>query len=138
MRNGKVKNMDGQIKKRIIYAAVTVILMLTASLLWTVTVQSRSRSAQMLFDNSMYEEKERAYREQVSDILQSYDCFYSGVMLTRTVDWDGGRQYCLQIHDDRFSLLCAEEKKALLCELEQAGIQDSDSEPFLIDIVLWE
>lgn len=131
----KRKNKKKQ--RTLLYAAITVLLVLTVSMLRCMEAESRTRAA-MLFDNSMYEEKERSFKEEVTSVLQEYDCQSSGVALTRVVDLDGSRQYKLQIHDRRFSLLDETQKTQLCAALGCLSIQDYDGERLPVEIILSE
>lgn len=117
--------LTGKGKRDIIYKIMTVLLLIFLSLcfsmIWTIKAESRSRSA-ALFDNSAYEQAEETYKEQVSEILAQYGCYYSGVTLTRVVSLDGEREYTASIHDARFSLMPGEELSALKQELARLKV----------------
>lgn len=116
---------------------ITVMLILTVFMVWSMKAESRTQAA-MLFDNSMYEEKEAAYQQEVSSVLADYQCYRSGVMLTRELDLDGGRWYRLQIHDSRFALMDEAQKNELRLSLEKLQIQDYAGEALSVEIILTE
>lgn len=131
----KRKNKKKQ--RTLLYVAITVLLVLTVSMLWSMEAESRTQAA-MLFDNSMYEEKERSFKEEVTSVLQEYDCMNSGVALTRVVDLDGSRQYKLQIHDRRFGLLDEARMEQLSTALDNIQLLDFEGQSLPVEIILAE
>ena len=118
-------------------AFITIMLIVTAFMLLCMEAESRTQAA-MLFDNSMYEEKEQSFKEEVTSVLQEYDCMNSGVALTRVVDLDGSRQYRLEIHDRRLTLLDETDRRQLSAALGCLCIRGYDGENFPVEIILSE
>ena len=116
---------------------ITIMLILTIFMVWSMRAESRTQAA-MLFDNSMYEEKESIYKQEVSSILQRFHCNRSGVMLTREVDLNGDRLYKLTIHDSRFALLDEAQRSELKMSLEELQLQDYEGETLSVEIILAE
>lgn len=90
--------------EKIFYVVIGIILAVAISLLMSVSAQSRSRES-VLFDNRNYEAAQEAYRQQVQQVLESYDCYNSGLTMTRIVSLDGEREYQLQIHNRKIQKL---------------------------------
>lgn len=118
-------------------AFITIMLIVTAFMLLCMEAESRTQAA-MLFDNSMYEEKEQIFKEEVTSVLQEYDCVNSGVALNRVVDLDGSRQYRLEIHDRRLTLLDETQRTQLFAALRCLCIRGYDGESFPVEIILSE
>lgn len=84
-------------KEIVVYGLVGVLLVAAITLLMSIQVQSRTKE-RLLFDNRYYEAAEEAYKEQVQQVLEAYDCYNSGLTMTRIVSLDGEREYQLHIY----------------------------------------
>ena len=91
-------------KEKIFYIVVGVILVTALSIMMSIRVQSKSREA-VLFDNSACMEAEAQYRQQVQEILETYEVYNSGLTMTRVVSLDGEREYNIKIYHNKFQKL---------------------------------
>lgn len=96
----------GKINKReiLFYIVVGTVFVIALSILMSVRVESRSREA-LLFDNRNYEAAEEAYRHKVQEVLESYDCYNSGLTMTRVVSLDGEREYSMLVYNGKLQKL---------------------------------
>ena len=99
------------------FIAVTIILVLVAAYFCAETVKCRTDvSAQEM--EAFYLEKEEELVAETRAFLKKEGYENSGVMLTRVVDADGGRQYTMTVHHGRINALGEAERQALLEKLE--------------------
>ena len=84
-------------KEKMFYIIVGMILVTAISICMSVRVQSRTREA-ILFDKRNYEVAEASYKEQVRKVLEHYECYDSGLTMTRVVSLDEEREYSMQIY----------------------------------------
>lgn len=108
-------------KEKIFYVIAGMILAVSVSLIMTVNVQSRSREA-ILFDNSYYEAAEDAYKKQVQQVLETYDCYNSGLTMTRVVSLDGEREYSIQIYNGKLQKLDLNTYEKLCAEISECMV----------------
>lgn len=104
---------------------VTAILILVTACCCGGTVMGRSGFSTGE-PESYYLECERQLVEEAREYLGRQGYENSGVMLTRVVDVDGGREYTLNIHHNRIGRLDEEEKQWLAEGLWEIVFTDPD------------
>lgn len=120
-------------KEKIIYILGGIIFVMALSVLMTVRVQSRSREA-TLFDNRNYEAAETVYKQQVQQVLEDYDCYNSGLTMTRIVSMDGEREYSMQIYNGKLRMLEAEVYEKLCSDIEQCKVVLPDGREYEVKL----
>lgn len=111
-----------KMKEKVFYVVILLVLVGAVSLFISQRVESKTRAA-ALFDNERFLHSERLYKEAVNQILISYNCFESGINLTREVDLEGNRTYQVYLHNQRFDTLSKEEFEKLSQELMELTIE---------------
>lgn len=107
------------------FVVTTVLLVLITAFLITGTVKSQSRD-EAKANEKYYLPLEREYVRTIREYLNEAGFANSGVMLTRTVWEDGGREYFITVHNSRFSGLTKEEKAALADQLEEKSFDEAN------------
>ncbi len=120
-------------KEKIFYVVIGIILTVSVSLIMTVRAQSRSREA-VLFDNTYYEASEQAYKQQVQQILESYDCYNSGLTMTRIVSLDGNREYSIQIYNSKLWKLDVSTYEELSKKLDTCAVSLPDGTEYSVQV----
>lgn len=120
-------------KERIIYIIGGMIFLIALSVLMTVRVQSKSREA-VLFDNRNYEAAETAYKQQVQQVLESYDCYNSGLTMTRVVSMDGEREYCMQIYNGKLRALEESVYEKLCTDVKRCKVELPDGREYEVNL----
>ena len=120
-------------KEIILYILGAIVFVIALSVLMAVRVQSRSREA-TLFDNRNYEAAEAAYKQQVQQVLENYDCYNSGLTMTRIVSMDGEREYSMQIYNGRLRMLEKDVYEKLCNDVEQCKVLLPDGREYEVDL----
>ena len=120
-------------KEKIFYVLVGMVLAVSISLIMTVRVQSRSREA-LLFDNSLYASSEEAYKQQIQQVLESYDCYNSGLTMTRVVSLDGEREYSILIYNSKLQKLDLHTYEKLCDEINKCMVQLPDGTEYSVQV----
>ncbi len=107
------------------FRAVTILLVIVTAFCCTGTVMSRTDFSERELEN-YYRERERQLVEDTREYLRRQGYENSGVMLTRVVDADGGREYTLSIHHSRITALSKEEQEKLADGLLEITFADQD------------
>ncbi len=107
--------------------------MVSISLIMTVRVQSRSAEA-ILFDNSYYKASEEAYKQQVQQVLENYECYNSGLTMTRIVSLDGTREYSIQIYNGKLQKLDLQTYENLCDEINECKVSLPDGTEYLVQV----
>ena len=103
-------------KKTVGFVVVTIILVVTIFMLATKTVQS-SNYDDIREIEAYYQVLEKEYLTEVRGYLNDEGLVNSGVMITRVVEEDGGREYMVTIHHNRLDKFSEEEKSDLVEKL---------------------
>ena len=103
-------------KKTVGFVVVTIILVVTIFMLATKTVQSRNYDDIREIE-AYYQVLEKEYLTEVRGYLNDEGLVNSGVMITRVVEEDGGREYMVTIHHNRLDKFSEEEKSDLVEKL---------------------
>lgn len=135
MTGNMVKTVMKKRRVPVFYLALTVILISAMGILFHMNAEGRSK-ARALFDNSMYEEKELAYQQQVRQILSDWSMGDSGMMLTHTADLNGDRTYRMEIHNCRWDLLSMQDSTLLYESISSIAILDGNHAPVEIEVVI--
>ena len=120
-------------KEQIIYVIGGIVFVIALSVLMTVRVQSRSREA-VLFDNRNYVAAEEAYKQKVQQILECYDCYNSGLTMTRVVSLDGEREYSMRIYNGKFRTLERSEYEELCMDVQQCKVLLQDGTEYMVKL----
>lgn len=105
--------------------AVTIILIMVTAFCCAGTVMCRTNFSERELE-SCYRERERQLVEAASEYLGEQGYENSGVMLTRVVDADGGREYTLSVHHSRILHLSEAEREQLAEELREITFAGPD------------
>lgn len=116
MKKMNMKKMTG-------FIFMTVMLVLVSAFCITGTVMSQSTQA-AAENEAYFLSLERAYVKEMRQYLQDAGFRNTGVMLTRTIDEDGVREYEATIHNSRFDRLTEEERAALVQELAGLAFEE--------------
>lgn len=76
-------------------------------------------------DRMFYEELEKEYTQQLSDVLAQKGYRNAGITMTKVYYEDGRREYTVQIHHKRIDRLSDGEKQLLMNELSAVCFGDS-------------
>lgn len=133
-KNNKVKNRKRNPAKIAGYMLLSLVFIGSLSLLLSLRVESKTQAA-ILFDNGAYEEAEQIYKKAVKGVLETYECYNSGLNLTRTVDISGEREYCMEIHNQKFHLLSRKEMEQLRQEIENMVIAGPGGSSVFVEVV---
>lgn len=98
---------------KICFAAVTVLLVLAAALLFGETAKSGTGLGAGETEE-YYLEKERELAVDIRELLKQKGFENSGVMVTRVVEEDGSRRYTVTVHHGRIDDMSDEEREELL------------------------
>jgi len=119
--------------EKVFYVIIGLVLVVSISLIMTVRVQSRSREA-VLFDNSYYQASEEAYKQQVQKVLESYDCYNSGLTMTRVVSLDGMREYSMLIYNSKLQKLDLTAYEKLCEEIAACSVLLPDGTEYCVQV----
>lgn len=119
----------GNKKEKMVYILVGILLVAAISMLMSVRAQSNSREA-VLFDNRNYEAAEEMCRQQVLQVLESYDCYNSGLTMTRIVSLDGERQYNMVINNSRLQKMEKDMFEQLCNEVDACRVLTQDGKEY--------
>ena len=119
--------------EKIFYVIVGIILIASISLIMTVRAQSRSAEA-LLFDNSYYKASEEEYKQQVQQVLENYDCYNSGLTMTRIVSLDGVREYSIQIYNGKLQKLDLQTYEILCNEINKCKVSLPDGTEYSVQV----
>jgi len=100
------------------FMAVTVLLVLVSAYFCVETVNCRNNVAAEEVE-AYYREKEAQLVRETREFLCSEGFLNSGVMLTKVVDAQGGREYTLTVHHGRIDEMTEEERAVLMSKMEQ-------------------
>lgn len=120
-------------KEKVFYVIMGVILVVSISMIMTVRAQSRSRES-VLFDNSFYKASEETYKQQVQQVLESYDCYNSGLTMTRIVSLDGEREYNIQICNRKIQKLDLNSYENLCNEIDECKVTLPDGTEYSVQV----
>ncbi len=118
-------------KEKIFYTIIGMIFVIALSVLMTVRVQSKSREA-VLFDNRNYEAAEELYKQRVQQVLESYDCYNSGLTMTRIVSLDGEREYNIQIYNSKIQKLDSDTFEKLCSDVAACAVSLPDGSEYFV------
>ncbi len=107
------------------FIGITFFLVLVIAFSVAGTVYSRDDKGHKI-ESEYYYELEQTYVEEMKAVLVEEGFLNSGVMLLRTVNEDGSRQYRINIHNSRFERLSEEEREALINELRKKEFTDAN------------
>lgn len=116
------------------YIIVAIFFIGSFSLLFSERVESKTQAA-ILFDNSAYETGENIYKQSVKRTLEQYGCYYSGLNLTRIVEITGGREYRIEIYNEKFAEMSQLDMEQLTQEINALSVQTSDKGKASVDVV---
>lgn len=105
--------------------AVTIILVIVTAFCCVGTVMSRTDLCERELE-SYYREREQRLVKEAREYLGQQGYENSGVMLTRVVDADGGREYTLSVHHSRIVGLSEAEREQLADELQKITFTDQE------------
>lgn len=74
-------------------------------------------------EESYYQELEERYLQDIKEYLEEAGYRNTGIMLTRTINEEGNREYSISIHNARFDKLSDDEKQELLNGIESKEFQ---------------
>lgn len=119
--------------EKIFYVIIGMILAVSISLIMTVRAQSVGRE-KVLFDNSYYAASEEAYKQQVQRILESYDCYNSGLTMTRVVSLDGAREYSILVYNNKLQKLDLNTYEELCKEIDACTVLLPDGTQYSVQV----
>lgn len=104
---------------------ISAALILVTAFCVSGTVQSQSRHAAEE-EERYYKEMEEIYVSEIRAFLADAGYRDSGIMMTKIIDEEGGRDYTVTIHHDKFDKLSCKEKKELLDACGRIGFPDRE------------
>lgn len=120
---------------KIVFVAVTVLLVLATALLFGTTAKSETDIG-IGETEEYYLAKERELTVEIAELLRQKGFENSGVMVTRVVEEDGSRRYTVTVHHGGIDDMSDEEREELLECLADLSFADdacSFTHRFLLD-----
>ena len=107
--------MKKTVKKIILWGVATLLLVILAAGMISITTYSVDRDNEKKAMDSYYKALEKQYVAEVKERMNELGYNNAGVMLTRSVNVDGTRKYTLKLNHKRLTGISEEE---LLSELD--------------------
>lgn len=112
-------------KQNLVFLVVTAILVLFIATCITLTVKGSENGYESGYNEEYYDLLEERYKEEVTDILEEYGLYRSGVNLTKITLGDGSREYTLVVYNGKLSGMESARLEALTSELCAVGFPDA-------------
>ena len=112
-------------KQNFVFLVVTAILVLFIATCLTLTVKGSESGYESGYNEEYYDLLEERYKEEVTDILEEYGLYRSGVNLTKITRGDGCREYTLVVYNGKLSGMEGGSLEALTSELCAVGFPDA-------------
>ncbi len=114
-KNRKAGRICRRERMRLQCVDIVILLLFIVTGVFCATLQAKgSEPYPVRYDEEKYDEMERAYRDEVADVLAQHRLSHCGINLTKITQSDGTREYRLAIHHSGIGKMTPQQRGMLM------------------------